>query len=351
MSVYLSKLIEEINRTDLREYVELKKSKGTNNFVCPICGSGTKKHRTGALHYHRDTNRWRCYADADCFSAKGQDTLGALRCIYGGGVHSMQGFYKTIERATGYRRCDIIDDVYGSELNQSIEHVNKKKRDLSDTYIKWHKALKQSPKALSYLTENRGITEESIDKYQIGYCEIWRHSKAPEYITGKPYVIIPRTKRTYVARSVDGNGAYTKLVDGTQSDFFNVQAIKTSSVIYVVEGELDAISIMQLSDKFQTVAIGSTSNTESFADTVKKENPNAVYVLMLDNDKMGRKAQKQLEQQLHKRNIKVIADDPATIYGNVKDANEFYCSEGSERFILILNKMKSKVEEGKEYMI
>lgn len=52
------------------------------NYVCPICGSGLGKHKTGALMLYRDSHRVRCYAN-DCFGSKGEDTLGALRLITG----------------------------------------------------------------------------------------------------------------------------------------------------------------------------------------------------------------------------------------------------------------------------
>ena len=51
-------------------------------YVCPICGSGLGKHKTGALMLYRDSHRVRCYAN-NCFGSKGEDTLGALRLITG----------------------------------------------------------------------------------------------------------------------------------------------------------------------------------------------------------------------------------------------------------------------------
>ena len=72
------------NRADLVTE-QLTKSKGANQFVCPICNSGTGKNHTGALHYYPDAGRFVCFAcsdDKQGFGGKGQDVLGALRLLW-----------------------------------------------------------------------------------------------------------------------------------------------------------------------------------------------------------------------------------------------------------------------------
>ena len=64
---------------DLDEVYPIQKSK-YGSYVCPICGSGLGRHKTGGLMIHRDSHRVRCYAN-DCFGPMGEDTLGALRRI------------------------------------------------------------------------------------------------------------------------------------------------------------------------------------------------------------------------------------------------------------------------------
>ena len=70
-----------LKEIDLDEVWPIQKAK-YGSFVCPICGSGTGPHRTGALKIYRDTHRVLCYAGG-CFGPKGEDTLGALRRITG----------------------------------------------------------------------------------------------------------------------------------------------------------------------------------------------------------------------------------------------------------------------------
>lgn len=47
-------------RNRIRCQTYLKKSK-SGLFECPYCGSGTKRHKTGALKVY-DTNTWTCHA-------------------------------------------------------------------------------------------------------------------------------------------------------------------------------------------------------------------------------------------------------------------------------------------------
>lgn len=46
-------------RFDCREF--LKKSSGCSLYICPKCGSGCGQHKTGAVQYYPDTQRWHCH--------------------------------------------------------------------------------------------------------------------------------------------------------------------------------------------------------------------------------------------------------------------------------------------------
>lgn len=70
-----------IKELDLDMVYPIEKSR-YGMYICPICGSGTGNHRTGALKIYRDSHRVRCYAN-NCFDSRGEDTLGALKRITG----------------------------------------------------------------------------------------------------------------------------------------------------------------------------------------------------------------------------------------------------------------------------
>lgn len=53
-------LKEEIRQHfDCRDY--LRKSSGCSLYICPSCGSGSRQHKTGAVKYYPDTQRWHCH--------------------------------------------------------------------------------------------------------------------------------------------------------------------------------------------------------------------------------------------------------------------------------------------------
>ena len=53
-------LKEEIRQHfDCRDY--LRKSSGCSLYICPSCGSGSRQHKTGAVQYYPDTQRWYCH--------------------------------------------------------------------------------------------------------------------------------------------------------------------------------------------------------------------------------------------------------------------------------------------------
>lgn len=74
---------DAINSRPLTDFYRLEKSKG-GEYVCPICGSGTHKNKTGALSIRKTDNRVTCFGSRHCFGEKGQDTLGALRQLLSG---------------------------------------------------------------------------------------------------------------------------------------------------------------------------------------------------------------------------------------------------------------------------
>lgn len=68
----------------------LKKSKGTDMFCCPVCGSGCGPNGTGAVHYYANSRRWycrRCRTLGDIFTIYEPDCMGARA-----GGHFRAGF-------------------------------------------------------------------------------------------------------------------------------------------------------------------------------------------------------------------------------------------------------------------
>lgn len=340
----------DINGRPITDFIplELSLKAGRNMYKCPICGSGTGKNGTGALRIYPDSNRVIC-CSKNCFTEKGEDTLGALRTIW------KCGETEALERA-GY----IIDTETPAhqEHNENTEHQKSKPEtvDYSSFYRECHEALKASPEALEYL-HGRGITDESIERFNLGYCAGWKHSKAGEWVDPSRRIIIPRTKGTYTARNIDKprnewEVVYTKQVQGRQKDLFNLEALEGSATPIICEGELDAISLYQ-AGAGAVVGLGTITNAGTLLEEAKKH-PDAVFILALDNDpdkedgsNPGKEAQLKLAADMTAAGLELLNVDPSQIYGEAKDGNEAFAKD-PERLGRVIAYLQGKAQEIKD---
>ena len=327
-----SQIREAINNRPLTDFVPLTldRKAGANMYICPVCGSGTgkggKARATGGLAVDPRTRRVTCFAGG-CFGDgnknKGTDTLGALEIIWGMG-----------ETDTMYRAGYTDIDEEGAQSRPAPKKEKPKAKPAADWlsfYRDCHKALLASPEGLNYL-HARGISDESIERWNLGYCAEWRHPSAPNS-EPTPRIIVPRTKESYMARLTrepknDYESGRKKPV--TKQALFNADALDGAEVAFVVEGEFDAISLYQAGAP-AVVALGSLGNAGDMRNAAVRH-PAAVYVLALDNDKdkpdgtnKSRETQETLERNLKTAGLTYISLNPAEFYGEGnKDANDVW---------------------------
>ena len=334
----------DVNGRPLTDFIVLERSAkaGRGMYKCPICGSGSGRNATGALHIYPDSRRVFCYAGG-CFTDKGEDTLGALRIIWNCDETEAltRAGYKFENKSTSY---------------QERKPQEQPTADYTLFYRQWHEALKNSPEALEYL-HGRGITDDSIERFNLGYCATWKHSKAGASVPPTKRIIIPRTAETYTARRIDKpandiEANYVKQVQGRQKDLFNIAALNGAETPIICEGELDAISLYQ-AGAASVVAIGTTNNKETFVNEAKKH-PEEVFILALDNDEdkengkhPGQDAQLKLAEEMKAEGLAILSIDPAKIYGEAKDANEAYTKDPA-RLAKVVNSLQAKAQEIKQ---
>ena len=323
---------ELINCSPLTDFEPLEPSPkaGRDMYCCPVCGSGHGRNRTGALHLDPNTNRVKCFS-GNCFTDKGEDTLGALRIIWQcseSEVFERLGYTAEPEYTHTLTSSVMTEPktMASTEPTASIEPV-----DNTSFYRQAHEDLLNSPEALEYL-HGRGIVDEMIERFNLGYCENWKHSKAGETVPATKRIIIPRTTRTYTARRIDEpqneiETRYTKVVEGKQKDLFNLQALEKAEILFVCEGELDAISLYQAGAK-SVIGIGTINNAEVLIEEAKKH-PDIIYILVLDNDpdkengtNPGKDAQKRIATDMDAAGLNAFCVNPSDFYDEAKDANE-----------------------------
>lgn len=310
-----------MNREQAREYIlqratdHLQPDNSRKGYICPLCGSGSGKNGTGITT--RDGIHFTCWAG--CFSnADIIDIIGRENGVedYTGKLQLAAQLYGiTIEGS--YSRSTAKEDfgeVYQKQDKTERKQEPEAETDYTDFFLQANKDIEKT----SY---HRGLTLETLNRFKLGYVESWRHPKAPT-APPSPRLIIPTSRHSYLARDTraeltDEQRKYSKSKVG-KVRLFNIKALQSATKpIFIVEGELDALSIIDVGG--EAVALGSTANRRALLTMLESRKPAQALILAMDNDEAGSRAAKELADGLEKLQIPFYRLDIAKPY---KDANE-----------------------------
>ena len=291
----------------LKEYVEsiTERSQGANMYVCPLCGSGGGEHKTGAFSIKGGT-RWKCFS-----CNEGGDIFDLIGKVEGIADHNEQ-----LKRAGEMFGVSIDNDI-PIRKREAAQHTH------SDIHITdYTQFFQQANKDIGKTNYHRGISLETLNRFNVGYVENWRHPKASEKVSATPRLIVPTSKESYLARDTrseipEEQKPYIKSKVGSVH-IFNAKALQTATKpIFIVEGELDALSIIDVGG--EAIALGTTTKAKSLLELLKTDKPGQPLILALDNDEPGEKAARELAEGIAALNIPFYRLNPA---GDYKDANE-----------------------------
>ena len=310
----------------LRNYVEsvTQKSKGANLYVCPLCGSGTGKSGTGAFSIKNGTS-WKCFscnAGGDIFDLYGaingtadhNEQLRGLSELYGVQVASYRSTAQE-DFSPEYQNPAKNERYTHNSIHTSV-YTQAEAEDYTDFFLQANKAVDQTD-----YWKKRGLSKETVDRFKLGYVAEWRHPKAPKAPTS-PRLIIPTGKGSYLARDTREEvpaeqKPYSKSKVGS-IQLFNKRALQTATKpIFIVEGELDALSIIEVGG--EAVALGTTTKSKALVELLKAQAPAQALIIALDNDEAGQRASRELTEGLQELNIPCYSFNPC---GEYKDANE-----------------------------
>lgn len=303
-------------KEQLKPYVEsiTHKSKGANMYVCPLCGSGTGSHSTGAFSIKGTS--WKCFS-----------------CNKGGDIFDLIGEYEGIaDHSKQLKRAGelfgIYIDSYRAKAQEDFREYQKQPkteqythRNIHITVTDYTQFFLQANRDIEKTSYHRGLSLETLNRFKIGYVESWRHPKAPN-APASPRLIIPTSKESYLARDTreqipEEQKPYSKSKVGS-IHLFNAKALQNATKpIFIVEGELDALSIIEVGG--EAVALGTTTKVKSLLELLKTKKPEQPLIIALDNDEAGEKAYKELSEGLRGLSIPFYRHNPS---GEYKDANE-----------------------------
>jgi replicative DNA helicase len=339
---------KEINRRPELVLSQLQKSKGSKQYICPICGSGSRGGRDsdGALTFYSDSNRFKCFACSDepgTFGGKGQDTLGALCLLWSCSeteVFDREGLTidsSNTQRATRSAQSDFSEIKMDktpptTEGAETASQELTEAADLTAYFAECRERLKRSPEAISYL-QARGITLDTALQFWIGFDPAADPAQSNH---PTPRLITPTCRTHYAARSIDPDtpSKWAKMNNkGGRPAIFNAKVLQDSSTeaVFVTEGFFDALSIIEVGG--QAIALNSTSNASKLLEQLREKRTAATLILCFDNDDAGKKCTKTLREGLQRLNISYVTAD---LCGGYNDPNE--ALQGNrERFTAAVN--------------
>lgn len=220
-----------------------------------------------------------------------------------------------------------------NEINEEI--IKRASLILSDKYDTLSEADRSRlapfrKRGMEYL-QKRGIDAKTAQNFNLGYADGWVSPTAKAHGANPaptPRLIIPTGKSSYIARDTRANipeneQKYRKMKEGAVR-IFNGEALAKNEPIFVVEGEVDALSILK-TKLAPAIGLGSVANVKKFVGLVKsyqKQRPDNFYptiLIALDNDKAGQRAKTALKAQLDQLGVTSYTVQIARGY---KDANE-----------------------------
>lgn len=327
-------------RSRLKEFAEwatLKSSRaGTNMYICPICGSGSGSHGTGAFSI--TGNKWKCFS-----CGKGGDIFDLI-----GELNHTADYNEQLQLAADFFNITIDSGKTGAAPRSAARQDFTPIRPLpggadqeqgTETAAAFIARSAQNIERTDY---HRGITLATLKRFNVGYCPEWRHPKtvARMKAEGKPLppatprLIIPTGAESYIARDTrttipPEQSNYSKLKVGNMQIFNSKALFAAEQPIYIVEGEIDALSIIDAGG--EAIGLGSTTQTGRLLSLLEKQPPAQPLIIALDNDGAGEKAATQLingitnpdgTQRQKGLQALEIPFFRCNIAGHYKDANE-----------------------------
>ena len=334
-----------MDREEARRYIlaratdYLQPDNSGRGFVCPICGSGTGSKGTGITS--KDGNKhftcWAgCFTNSDVidiigqqynipkddYNAKLQKAADIFHITIEGGYTGRSSAKEDFSTEwTEYQKQDIIEQLTQQELhNQSYTTQTTQQAEAEPDYMSFFLQASNNIEKTDY---HRGLTLPTLRNFYIGFAPEWKHPKAPK-MKPSPRLIIPTSRHSYLARYA-GQGNYINYRGEVENKskvgkirIFNSNALwEAHKPVFVVEGELDALSIIDVGG--EAIALGSVAYKNIFFKLIRERKPTQPLILSLDKDGVGAKATSEIADELDKLSIPFFKMD---IAGEYKDANE-----------------------------
>lgn len=300
-----------------QHYLQKARSEG---YICPICGSGSGPNGTGIVQGTRNLAKFTCFAGRCFEGADIPDIIAIKEGLKPGSGAALRRAYEVYGLAVDTLPTGQFAAAKPQATREAkgSERMEIPKTDYTQDFEEWHKHIGET----TYPQRERGFNEDTISRYQLGYnanfttYEVQADGKK-EYGKAWKALIIPNGPYNFIARNTAPGAEHKnryRFSPGPRP-FFNMAALdQDTEPVFIVEGEIDAISIGQAGGK----AIAIQNNASGFLRAIEGRELRTPLVLALDKDKDGKDAEALLAAGLQKRGIPFTQVD---LTGEYKDAN------------------------------
>lgn len=308
---------KESAKTHLLDYLTAKGINTSTNFSC-LNPAHDDKHPS--MSYNAN------YNNCHCFSC--------------GANYDIFDLYEIETGLTGKALFDHVYAAYGIKVdypNNSSKYISHSKSNTNNYINSQNQTHEQEDMTVFFerchqdvektdYWKKRGLSKNTVDAFNLGY---WEERKR---------FVIPTGQFSYNARATwDADKKERYLKPKGHFELFNLNAIKIAEQpVFVVEGEFDALSIIEAGGI--AVALGSSGNM-GFINFVKDNKPKYPLVIALDNDEAGELGAEKLKEELTKIDVAFVEAD---ICEDCKDANEALV-KNRDSFIRNVERAKNQV--------
>lgn len=298
--------VKETIKTHLKDYLE---EKGINTNKAFNCLNPQHQDNNPSMSYDPKRNIVKCFSQCNC----SYDLI------------SLYALDNNLDERTDFKR--IIDELalkYNVTNDTTIRNYTRVKEYQTPTkkedYTIYLNKCKKDIDKCNYMQDKRGISDEIVKKYNIGYDK------------KENMIIIPVSNNYYLGRSVSDE-SYIKhhKPKGASNEIFNGHYIKDSdykTILWVNESIIDSLSLEEINHDIKAIALNSTTNAKQLVQELRDNNFKGFIVIALDTDTTGIRASQELKEDLDALDIKsVIFNRDLTDYDvsdeiKAKDINE-----------------------------
>ena len=207
-------------------------------------------------------------------------------------------------------KINKVKEIYEGYVPVKIKEIKTNDDKIYDYTNYYKKCIKNIYKS-NYL-QSRGISENLIKKYNIGYDE------------ERNLIVFPINKNCYFARSTISKD---KIKSKGKSDIWNKEVLKDSdenTLVYVTEGIIDSLSLETVDPNIKTISINGVGNINQLLNEIKNINYKGTIIITFDKDNAGISASNILKEELAKLNVNSfsVSSSLLSITEDCKDLNE-----------------------------